>query len=108
MLNTIGTENDIAGHWSETDIKMMMRALDLARQGAGKTGPGPLVGCVIVDFDGQIVGEGFYTYAGLAHAETLALWQAGDRAYGATAYVSLEPHAHLSRTPPCTKRLIDA
>lgn len=108
MFTTVETENDTAAHWSETDIKMMMRAFNLARQGAGQTSSGPLVGCVIVDSGGQIVGEGFYTYDGLEHAETFALWQAGDRACGATAYISLEPHAHQSRTQPCTKRLIDA
>jgi diaminohydroxyphosphoribosylaminopyrimidine deaminase/5-amino-6-(5-phosphoribosylamino)uracil reductase len=66
------------------------------------------VGCVVADADGRVVGEGFYLYEGVKHAETLALEQAGARARGATAYVSLEPHAHTGRTPPCTTALIEA
>ncbi|HBB88632.1 MAG TPA: bifunctional diaminohydroxyphosphoribosylaminopyrimidine deaminase/5-amino-6-(5-phosphoribosylamino)uracil reductase RibD [Blastocatellia bacterium] len=86
----------------------MHRALALAAQGAGQVSPGPLVGCVIVSPSGEIVGEGFYLYEKLKHAETYALEQAGARARGATAYVSLEPHAHHGRTPPCTDALINA
>ena len=87
---------------------MMARALELAARGAGQVSPGPLVGCVIVDARGETVGEGFYVYEGLKHAETLALEQAGERARGATAYVTLEPHAHTGRTPPCTRALMQA
>jgi diaminohydroxyphosphoribosylaminopyrimidine deaminase/5-amino-6-(5-phosphoribosylamino)uracil reductase len=87
---------------------MMQRALELAARGAGLVSPGPLVGCVIVDEQKQIAGEGFYVYDQLKHAETLALEQAGDRARGGTAYISLEPHAHQGRTPPCTDALIKA
>ena len=86
----------------------MQRALDLAVQGTGLVSPGPLVGCVIADDRHQVVGEGFFVYENLKHAETLALEQAGDRARGATAYVSLEPHAHQGRTPPCSNALIEA
>jgi diaminohydroxyphosphoribosylaminopyrimidine deaminase/5-amino-6-(5-phosphoribosylamino)uracil reductase len=86
----------------------MRRALELAARGEGQVSPSPLVGCVIVDAAGEIVGEGFYLYEGLRHAETLALAQAGERARGGTAYVSLEPHAHTGRTPPCTNALIEA
>ncbi len=86
----------------------MARALELARNGAGQVSPGPLVGCVIVSGDGEIVGEGFYVFDELKHAETLALAQARDKARGGTAYVSLEPHAHHGRTPPCTDALIAA
>jgi diaminohydroxyphosphoribosylaminopyrimidine deaminase/5-amino-6-(5-phosphoribosylamino)uracil reductase len=85
---------------------MMRRALDLAAQGIGLVSPGPLVGCVIVDAQQQIVGEGFYVYDELKHAETIALEQAAERARGATAYISLEPHAHQGRTSPCTDALI--
>lgn len=85
---------------------MMRRALDLANRGQGLVSPGPLVGCVIVDSRGAVVGEGFYVYEQVKHAETYALEQAGARAKGATAYVSLEPHAHHGRTPPCTDALI--
>lgn len=86
----------------------MARALELAARGAGQVSPGPLVGCVIVDQRGEVVGEGFYLFEGVKHAETLALEQAGTRARGATAYVTLEPHAHTGRTPPCTEALIRA
>ena len=86
----------------------MSRALELAAQGTGQVSPGPLVGCVIADPDGEVLGEGFYVYEQLKHAETYALEQAGARAKGATAYVSLEPHAHHGRTPPCTDVLIKA
>ncbi len=92
---------------SEFDIKMTRRALDLADCGIGQVSPSPLVGCVIVN-DGEFVGEGCYIYEKLLHAETIALAQAGERAKGATAYVSLEPHNHQGRTPPCTEALIKA
>ena len=87
---------------------MMQRALELAAQGIGLVSPGPLVGCVIVDDRQQIVGEGFYVFDEVKHAETIALEQAGERARGATAYISLEPHAHQGRTAPCTDALIKA
>ncbi len=87
---------------------MMRRALELAPLGSGQVSPSPLVGCVIVGKDSEVVGEGFYLYEGVKHAETLALEQAGERARGTTAYVSLEPHSHTGRTPPCTLALIKA
>ena len=86
----------------------MRRALELAARGMGQVSPGPLVGCVVVSPGGEVVGEGFYVYEQVRHAETVALEQAGERARGATAYVSLEPHAHQGRTPPCTEALISA
>ena len=86
----------------------MARALELASLGAGQVSPGPLVGCVVVNTIGEVVGEGHYIFEDVMHAETIALQQAGKRARGGTAYVSLEPHAHRSRTPPCTDALIDA
>ena len=86
----------------------MVRALALAEEGLGQVSPGPLVGCVIASPSGEILGEGFYVYEKLKHAETYALEQTGSRARGATAYVSLEPHAHHGRTPPCTDALINA
>jgi len=92
--------------WTDEDRLLMAHALDLARRGLGRVSPGPLVGCVIVDAAGEVVGEGFYVFEDLQHAETIALAQAGDRARGGTAYVSLEPHAHHGRTPPCTDALI--
>ncbi|HEX8748917.1 MAG TPA: bifunctional diaminohydroxyphosphoribosylaminopyrimidine deaminase/5-amino-6-(5-phosphoribosylamino)uracil reductase RibD [Pyrinomonadaceae bacterium] len=90
------------------DERMMRRALELSTRGKGQVSPSPLVGCVIVDREGEVAGEGFYLYDGVKHAETLALEDAGERARGGTAYVSLEPHAHHGRTPPCTDALIDA
>ena len=95
-------------NFSEFDVKMMRRALDLAAKGIGQVSPSPLVGCVIVAENGEIVGEGTYIYENVTHAEILALNQAGERANGATAYVSLEPHAHDGRTKPCTDALINA
>jgi len=94
--------------WTDTDRRMIVRALDLALKGVGQVSPGPLVGCVIVDPSGEIVGEGFYLFEEVKHAETIALELAGDNARGGTAYVSLEPHAHHGRTPPCTDALIAA
>jgi diaminohydroxyphosphoribosylaminopyrimidine deaminase/5-amino-6-(5-phosphoribosylamino)uracil reductase len=93
---------------TETDRQMMTRALALAAHGLGQVSPGPLVGTVIVDAGGDTVGEGFYVYDQVKHAETIALEQAGGRARGGTAYVSLEPHAHHGRTQPCTDALIKA
>lgn len=78
----------------------LQRALDLAERGRGKVRDHPLVGAVVVA-DGEIVGEGWYEYDAVDHAETLALAQAGERARGATIYVTLEPCAHHGRTPPC-------
>lgn len=86
----------------------MQRALELAARGVGLVSPGPLVGTVIIDAHGEIAGEGFYTFDQIKHAETIALDQAGARANGGTAYVSLEPHAHYGRTTPCTDALIKA
>lgn len=93
---------------TEQDERMMHRALELAAQGIGQVSPGPLVGTVIVDAQGEIAGEGFYLYDQVKHAETVAIEQAGERARGGTAYVSLEPHAHQGRTSPCTDLLINS
>lgn len=87
---------------------MMARALAQAAKGIGQVSPGPLVGCVITTQEGEVLGEGFYVYDEVKHAETVALEQAGLKAKGATAYVSLEPHAHFGKTPPCTDALIAA
>ena len=78
----------------------MQRALELAERGRGKVRDHPLVGAVIVAGD-EVVGEGWYEYDAVDHAETVALRQAGERARGATLYVTLEPCAHHGRTPPC-------
>src|SRR5580704_8626330 len=91
-----------------TDEQFLQRALDLARQGIGLASPNPHVGAVIVDAQGNIAGTGTYTYAGVKHAEVLALEAAGSKARGGTLYINLEPHAHQGRTPPCTDALIAA
>ncbi|MEF1217594.1 bifunctional diaminohydroxyphosphoribosylaminopyrimidine deaminase/5-amino-6-(5-phosphoribosylamino)uracil reductase RibD, partial [Photobacterium damselae] len=93
--------------FSAFDHKMMSRAIALAKKGRFTTAPNPNVGCVIVN-NGQIVGEGFHYRAGLPHAEVFALRAAGDKARGATAYVTLEPCSHYGRTPPCALALIEA
>lgn len=85
----------------------MARALELAERGPWPD-PNPRVGCVIVAADGTLVSEGFHAGAGSPHAEVAALEAAGDRARGATAYVSLEPCSHTGRTGPCTQALLDA
>jgi len=85
----------------------MARALRLAEQGLMSAAPNPRVGCVLVR-DGEVVGEGWHERAGQPHAEINALQQAGSRATGATAYVTLEPCCHQGRTPPCTDALIAA
>ncbi|HEV7746233.1 MAG TPA: bifunctional diaminohydroxyphosphoribosylaminopyrimidine deaminase/5-amino-6-(5-phosphoribosylamino)uracil reductase RibD [Pyrinomonadaceae bacterium] len=101
-------KSEAASDSMETDQRLLSRALALAAQGNGLVSPGPLVGCVIATPSGDVIGEGFYVYEQLKHAETYALEQVGTRAQGATAYVSLEPHAHHGRTPPCTDALIKA
>jgi diaminohydroxyphosphoribosylaminopyrimidine deaminase/5-amino-6-(5-phosphoribosylamino)uracil reductase len=83
------------------------RALELAERGRGKTGDHPLVGAVVVR-DGEVVGEGWYEYEGVRHAEVIALEQAGDAARGATLYVTLEPCSHHGRTPPCADAVVAA
>ena len=87
--------------------EFMREALSLARQGRALASPNPMVGAVLVR-EGEVVGRGFHTYAGLRHAEIIALEQAGERARSATLYVNLEPCAHQGRTPPCAGALIQA
>jgi diaminohydroxyphosphoribosylaminopyrimidine deaminase/5-amino-6-(5-phosphoribosylamino)uracil reductase len=93
--------------FSATDHAHMARALRLAERGAWTTKPNPLVGCVIAHGE-EVVGEGFHQFAGQPHAEVFALRQAGERARGATAYVTLEPCAHTGRTSPCADALVAA
>ncbi|MEP7066095.1 MAG: bifunctional diaminohydroxyphosphoribosylaminopyrimidine deaminase/5-amino-6-(5-phosphoribosylamino)uracil reductase RibD [Gemmatimonadota bacterium] len=97
----------ITGGSARDDASFMRRALELARKGWGQTAPNPMVGAVVVR-DGVIVGEGYHTKFGADHAEVEALRAAGDAATGATAYVTLEPCAHVGKTPPCTTALVAA
>jgi diaminohydroxyphosphoribosylaminopyrimidine deaminase/5-amino-6-(5-phosphoribosylamino)uracil reductase len=89
------------------DEHYMQMALDLAARGRGYTSPNPMVGAVVVR-DGMVVGRGYHQYAGGAHAEVHAIEAAGDAARGATLYVNLEPCNHTGRTPPCTRRIVEA
>jgi diaminohydroxyphosphoribosylaminopyrimidine deaminase/5-amino-6-(5-phosphoribosylamino)uracil reductase len=93
--------------FSAEDHRHMARALELARRGLYTTTPNPRVGCVIVR-DGAVAGEGWHEAAGGPHAEVFALRAAGERARGATVYLTLEPCAHHGRTPPCCEALIAA
>ncbi len=93
--------------FSATDHRHMAHALRLAERGLYTTQPNPRVGCVVAHGD-DVVGTGFHQRAGEPHAEVYALLAAGNRARGATAYVSLEPCAHHGRTPPCADALIAA
>jgi diaminohydroxyphosphoribosylaminopyrimidine deaminase / 5-amino-6-(5-phosphoribosylamino)uracil reductase len=89
------------------DRDMMARALALAERGLFTAHPNPRVGCVLA-CAGEVVGDGWHARTGEAHAEVHALHEAGERARGATAYVTLEPCAHHGRTPPCVDALIEA
>ena len=89
------------------DEQGLVRALELAERGRGATAPNPVVGAVLVR-DGEVVGEGWHERAGGPHAEIAALEAAGERAGGATLYVTLEPCAHHGRTPPCADALVEA
>jgi diaminohydroxyphosphoribosylaminopyrimidine deaminase/5-amino-6-(5-phosphoribosylamino)uracil reductase len=91
----------------EQDNRFMTRALRIGCHGRMTTDPNPRVGCVIVR-NGEIVGEGWHVRAGEPHAEVHALEMAGDKARGATVYVTLEPCSHHGRTPPCSDALIEA
>lgn len=91
-----------------SDADYMRRALFHARRAEGVTTPNPLVGAIVVTPDGVVVGQGRHPRAGEPHAEVLALRDAGERARGATLYVTLEPCCHRGRTGPCTRPIIDA
>jgi diaminohydroxyphosphoribosylaminopyrimidine deaminase / 5-amino-6-(5-phosphoribosylamino)uracil reductase len=86
----------------------MRRALELAELGWGRVSPNPMVGALVVDDEGDPLGEGWHQGPGTPHAEVMALTQAGDRARGATLVCTLEPCNRFGRTPPCTRAVIDA
>lgn len=96
------------GAGSVSEDAAMRRAIELAARGLGTASPNPVVGCVLLDTGGVVVGEGFHAYAGGPHAEIVALAQAGERARGGTAVVTLEPCSHTGRTGPCTAALLRA
>jgi diaminohydroxyphosphoribosylaminopyrimidine deaminase/5-amino-6-(5-phosphoribosylamino)uracil reductase len=90
------------------DIQHMVRALALAERGRGRTSPNPMVGAVVVDDEGVVVGRGSHEFAGGPHAETHAFADAGPRARGATLYCTLEPCSHTGRTGPCAPNVVAA
>ena len=92
---------------TDTDHEHLARAIDLAGRGRGRTSPNPLVGALVVK-DGRVIGEGWHTAYGEAHAEAMALAACEGDTTGATMYVSLEPCAHEGRTPPCTEAILKA
>src|SRR5262245_358049 len=90
------------------DAQFMRKALALAERGRATTSPNPLVGAVVVDAEGVVVGRGAHRVAGGPHAEVVALDDAGERARGATLYCTLEPCCHTGRTGPCAPRVVSA
>lgn len=97
-----------SGSSREADEYLLRRALELAREGIGLTSPNPLVGAVVVDREGRVIGEGSHTFEGIKHAEVLALEQAGDKAAGSTLYINFEPCSHQGRTGACADAIIAA
>lgn len=91
---------------SQTDEDLMRECLALAGRAEGRTAPNPMVGSVVLDKAGQVVGRGYHHKRGEAHAEVNALNEAGDKARGGTIYVNLEPCCHHGKTPPCTDKVI--
>jgi diaminohydroxyphosphoribosylaminopyrimidine deaminase/5-amino-6-(5-phosphoribosylamino)uracil reductase len=86
----------------------MSLALDLAARGRCGASPNPMVGAVVLDAEGEMVGSGYHARCGGPHAEVNALKEAGERARGGTIFVTLEPCSHYGRTPPCCNAIIDA
>lgn len=91
-----------------SDADYMARALAVAERGRGTTSPNPIVGALVVDDEGVVVGRGAHLVAGGPHAEILALADAGERARGATLYCTLEPCSHTGRTGPCAPKVVAA
>src|SRR5688500_18942692 len=90
------------------DEAAMREALALAARAEGRTAPNPMVGAVVLDRRGRVVGRGFHRRAGAPHAEVEALRRAGARAAGGTLVVTLEPCRHEGRTPPCAPAVLEA
>ncbi|HQP42427.1 MAG TPA: bifunctional diaminohydroxyphosphoribosylaminopyrimidine deaminase/5-amino-6-(5-phosphoribosylamino)uracil reductase RibD [Thermoanaerobaculales bacterium] len=98
----------MAGDNRDADARWMRRALELAARGRFGASPNPMVGAVVVDPDGRLVGEGYHARCGGPHAEVVALREAGERARGGSLFVTLEPCAHHGRTPPCVDAILSA
>lgn len=105
ILKSLGFFDFLGEVKKMTDQEYMRIALQLAEGTSGQTSPNPMVGAVVVK-DGNIVGMGAHLRAGEEHAEVHALHMAGDKAKGATVYVTLEPCSHFGKTPPCCELLI--
>lgn len=86
---------------------LMEKCIELAKKAEGKVSPNPMVGAIVLDKNGVIAGEGFHQKYGEAHAEANALNNAGDRAFGGTLIVNLEPCSHFGKTPPCADLIIE-
>jgi diaminohydroxyphosphoribosylaminopyrimidine deaminase/5-amino-6-(5-phosphoribosylamino)uracil reductase len=98
----------MAGENRDVDARWMRRAFELASRGRFGASPNPMVGAVVLDQDGRVVGEGYHARCGGPHAEVVALREAGERARGGSLYVTLEPCAHHGRTPPCVDAILSA
>ncbi len=107
VVQTTKVANTQVNTQTQVDEQYMMRALELAKKGAGFVNPNPMVGAVVVK-DGYIIGEGYHQKFGELHAERNALANCSQDPEGSTVYVTLEPCCHYGKTPPCTQALIDA
>jgi diaminohydroxyphosphoribosylaminopyrimidine deaminase/5-amino-6-(5-phosphoribosylamino)uracil reductase len=108
VINILEVKHFVVFCIAMKDDFYMAKALALAAHARGQTSPNPMVGAVLVK-KGKVIGEGYHKKAGTAHAEVIAIDNAGDRAKGATLYVSLEPCCHKDkRTPPCTRKIVDS
>ena len=89
-------------------VPWMRRSIQLALLAEGRTSPNPLVGAIVLDSEGRLVGEGFHSGAGKAHAEIEALRQSGEKSINGTIVVTLEPCCHEGKTGPCAEALVSA
>ena len=92
----------------KTNEEFINECIELAKLGEGLVSPNPLVGAIVVNKNGKVVGKGFHKKYGEAHAEINALNEAGEKAKGGTLYINLEPCCHFGKTPPCIDRVINA
>ena len=104
----VGPGRPVGDRTSDHDQRWMARALELAARGRCGASPNPMVGAIVLDAEGHLVGEGYHAACGGPHAEVAALAEAGDQARGGTLYVTLEPCDHYGKTPPCTEAILAA